>query len=58
MMSSGAQILSTDYPEVEAASWSGRFSVALPQKAKVARCNPANSPAACIQSAVDSEETH
>jgi hypothetical protein len=58
MISSGAQILSTDYPESEPASWSGHFSVALPHKAKVARCNPANSPAACSQTAVDSEVNH
>ncbi len=56
MIASGAQILSTDYPASEPAAWDGHFSVALPQGAKVARCNPANSPAACSQTAVDSEE--
>ena len=40
MIASGAQVLSTDYPQVEPAPWSGHFSVALPGKAKVARCNP------------------
>ncbi|HEV2576282.1 MAG TPA: GH92 family glycosyl hydrolase [Acidobacteriaceae bacterium] len=58
MIASGAQILSTDYPPSEAAPWDGHFSVALPQNAKVARCDPANSPAACSQTAVDSEGTH
>lgn len=55
MIASGAQILSTDYPQSEPAPWPGHFSVALPEHAKVARCNPANSPAACSQTAVDSE---
>jgi Phosphoinositide phospholipase C, Ca2+-dependent len=46
MMSSGAQILSTDYPIDEPAPWRGQFVVELPEGA-VARCNPVNSPATC-----------
>jgi hypothetical protein len=57
MIASGAQILSTDYPRSEPARWNGHFSVALPKGAKIARCNPANSPAACDKSAVDSERS-
>jgi predicted alpha-1,2-mannosidase len=55
MIASGAQILSTDYPASEPARWDGDFFVALPGGAKVARCNPDDSPAACSQQAVDSE---
>ena len=57
MVASGAQILSTDYPVAEPAHWEGHFSVALPGGAKVARCNPDNSPAACSEQSVDSERT-
>jgi len=46
MISSGAQILSTDYPANEPARWAGHYSVALPGNA-VARCNPVNAPAHC-----------
>jgi hypothetical protein len=43
---SGAQILSTDYPFDEKASWSG-FSVGFP-KGEIARCNPVlNLPSSC-----------
>ena len=55
MIASGAQILSTDYPAAEPAPWEGHFSVSLPKGAKVARCNPANSPASCSEQSVDSE---
>jgi hypothetical protein len=55
MISSGAQILSTDYPASEPAPWKGQFFVALPEGAKAARCNPANAPAACSQQSVDSQ---
>ena len=55
MISSGAQILSTDYPASEPAPWNGHFFVALPGGAKVARCNPANAPAACSQHSIDSQ---
>jgi hypothetical protein len=39
MISSGAQILSTDYPVNEPARWDGHFVVTLPGDV-VARCNP------------------
>jgi hypothetical protein len=55
MLASGAQILSTDYPAAEPAKWEGQFSVSLPGGAKAARCNPANSPAACSEQSVGSE---
>ena len=44
-LASGAQILSTDYPASEPASWAG-YSVQLPNNA-VARCNPVNAPPQC-----------
>ena len=46
MITSGAQILSTDYPANEPARWPGHFVVTLPRKS-IARCDPINSPAAC-----------
>ena len=46
MTSSGAQILSTDYPVNEPARWPGHFVVTLPGNA-AARCNPVNSPLTC-----------
>jgi hypothetical protein len=57
MIASGAQILSTDYPEAEPARWEGHFSVRLPGAAKVARCNPVNAPAACSEQQVDGAES-
>jgi hypothetical protein len=45
VLGSGAQMLSTDYPQAEPASWTG-FSVALPGGGE-ARCNPVNAPAGC-----------
>jgi hypothetical protein len=56
LLSSGAQILSTDYPAAEPARWAGHFSVALPNGAKVARCNPVNAPAACSDELVNEEQ--
>jgi predicted alpha-1,2-mannosidase len=53
MIASGAQILSTDYPATEPARWKGHFSVLLPGRAKVARCNPLNAPPACSNQQVD-----
>jgi hypothetical protein len=44
-LAGGAQLLSTDYPASEPASWTG-YSVSLPNGA-VARCNPINSPKTC-----------
>jgi hypothetical protein len=46
MISSGAQILSTDYPISEPARWEGHFVVELPGGVP-ARCNPVNAPANC-----------
>ncbi len=46
MLGSGAQILSTDYPEAEPARWPGHYSVSLPGKA-VVRCDPVNSRPDC-----------
>ena len=46
MITSGAQLLSTDYPVNEPARWAGNFVVTLPGKV-VARCNPINAPAGC-----------
>jgi hypothetical protein len=46
LMSSGAQILSTDYPIDEPARWKGHFVVKLPGNVP-ARCNPVNEPHNC-----------
>jgi hypothetical protein len=46
MLSSGAQMLSTDYPVSEPARWEGHYVVSLPGNA-AARCNPVNAPAGC-----------
>jgi hypothetical protein len=45
-LSSGAQMLSTDYPSSEPSPWT-TYSVGLPGGV-VARCNPVNKPAGCI----------
>ena len=45
-MTSGAQILSTDYPVNEPARWEGHFVVKFPGNQE-ARCNPVNSPSGC-----------
>jgi hypothetical protein len=45
-LSSGAQILSTDYPLSEPSPWT-KYSVGLPNEL-VARCNPVNKPAGCV----------
>jgi len=45
VLSTGAQILSTDYPSSEPSPWTS-FSVGLPD-GLVARCNPVNKPAGC-----------
>jgi hypothetical protein len=45
-LSSGAQILSTDYPPSEPSSWT-KYFVGLPN-GHVARCNPVNKPASCV----------
>jgi len=46
MITSGAQILSTDYPVNEPSRWEGHFTVAFTGDV-VARCNPVNAPAEC-----------
>nr|WP_254063851.1 phosphatidylinositol-specific phospholipase C1-like protein [Granulicella sp. S190] len=46
MMSSGAQLLSTDYPPNEPARWEGHYVVTLPGNV-AARCNPVNAPSTC-----------
>jgi hypothetical protein len=50
-LSSGAQILSTDYPLSEPSPWT-KYSVGLP-KGLVARCNPVNKPATCVDSLLE-----
>jgi hypothetical protein len=52
-LSSGAQMLSTDYPTSEPSQWSS-FSVGLPG-GLVARCNPINKPAGCVDSLLETE---
>jgi len=48
---SGAQIVSTDYPQSEPARWTGYF-VALPNGVP-ARCNPVNGPSSCVDSLLE-----
>jgi hypothetical protein len=48
-LASGAQLLSTDYPQSEPSQWTPYF-VALPGGA-VARCNPVNGPPSCSNQA-------
>jgi hypothetical protein len=50
-LSSGAQILSTDYPPAEPAKWTG-FSITLPHGV-IARCNPVTAPSGCIDSLLE-----
>jgi hypothetical protein len=45
-LSSGAQMISTDYPSSEPSQWT-KFSVGLPG-GLVARCNPINKPTGCV----------
>jgi hypothetical protein len=51
VLSSGAQMLSTDYPDSEPASWTG-YHVGFPEK-RAARCNPINAPASCRTDSID-----
>jgi calcium-dependent phosphoinositide phospholipase C len=51
-LTSGAQLLSTDYPASEPSTWSS-YSVSLPDNA-IARCNPVNAPTECLNSALNS----
>jgi hypothetical protein len=46
VLGTGAQMISTDYPLSEPASWTG-YSVGLPG-GLAARCNPVNKPAGCV----------
>ncbi|HME59590.1 MAG TPA: phosphatidylinositol-specific phospholipase C1-like protein [Terracidiphilus sp.] len=48
---SGAQIVSTDYPQSEPAKWTG-YTVALPNGLP-ARCNPVNGPPGCVDSLLE-----
>ena len=50
-LKSGAQIVSTDYPQSEPGRWSGYF-VAL-SNGEPARCNPIVGPADCVDSMLD-----
>lgn len=50
-LSTGAQMISTDYPTSEPSSWTG-FSVGLPG-GLVARCNPINKPAGCVDALLE-----
>jgi Phosphoinositide phospholipase C, Ca2+-dependent len=50
-LSSGAQMLSTDYPSSEPSRWTG-FFVGLPH-GQVARCNPITAPPGCVDSLLE-----
>jgi hypothetical protein len=50
-LSSGAQMLSTDYPSSEPSRWTG-FFVGLPH-GLVARCNPITAPTGCVDSLLE-----
>ena len=50
-LSSGAQMLSTDYPSSEPSRWTG-FFVGLPH-GLVARCNPVTAPPVCVDSLLE-----
>jgi hypothetical protein len=50
-LSSGAQMLSTDYPPSEPSRWTS-YVVSLPG-GLVARCNPVNKPAGCVDSLLE-----
>jgi hypothetical protein len=54
-LSSGAQIVSTDYPWYEPARWTG-YSVSLPGRASV-RCNPVNAPQGCTDADLAGADT-
>ncbi len=50
-LAGGAQMLSTDYPTSEPSQWSA-FSVGFPG-GMVARCNPVNKPAGCVDALLE-----
>ncbi len=54
-LSSGAQMLSTDYPSPEPAKWTG-FFVGLPH-GLTARCNPVTAPASCVDALLEPSST-
>jgi Phosphoinositide phospholipase C, Ca2+-dependent len=54
-LSSGAQMLSTDYPQSEPSQWTG-FFVGLPH-GLVARCNPVIAPAGCVDTLLEPSDT-
>jgi calcium-dependent phosphoinositide phospholipase C len=51
VLSSGAQMLSTDYPSSEPSKWTG-FFVALPH-GLIARCNPVTAPPGCVDTLLE-----
>jgi hypothetical protein len=51
LLASGAQILSTDYPISEPASWTN-YSVGFPESV-AARCNPVSAPRNCRSNSLD-----
>jgi Phosphoinositide phospholipase C, Ca2+-dependent len=53
-LSSGAQMLSTDYPLSEPSPWT-KYSVGLPD-GLVARCNPVNKPVGCVDSLLEPQQ--
>ena len=55
-LSSGAQMISTDYPSTEPSTWTG-YSVSLPG-GLVARCNPVNKPAGCVDTLLETPFSH
>lgn len=56
-LSSGAQLLSTDYPANEPARWASHYHVELPGN-HIARCNPVNKPAACKEDLLEGDAQH
>jgi hypothetical protein len=54
-LSTGAQMISTDYPASEPSQWTG-FKVELPD-GLVARCNPVNKPAGCVDRLLEASAT-
>jgi hypothetical protein len=52
LLSSGAQMISTDFPLTEPAPWSG-YTVGL-LHGLAARCNPVNAPAPCVDALLES----
>lgn len=54
-LSSGAQMLSTDYPPSEPAKWTG-FFVGFPH-GLIVRCNPVTAPSGCVDSLLEPAST-